>query len=177
MRFKSRPKHSLAFWLILAVVVIVWVWNWPARQPIHDTIDHLKGLGYACAPQPETESVYFCADKDGRDPAGPKTKTSLWLYSPYKVAEAEKLMDDYCQHPHTTRLIEQEFIPTAWEIDRQAVIMPHELYGREDIIDQYPQRKAWLDSNFRQIPEFSMSIDLDTRCLWYTNEPAGGSLV
>ena len=177
MRFRPKKRRQLAFWLLLAGIITVWVLAWPARQPIHDTIDHLGSLGYQCAKQPQRKLVYVCTDKAGGDPTDPQIKTSLWLYSPYEVAEAEELMDSYCQDPKTIALWEAELNPTAWEIDRQAIVMPHELYGRKDLVSQYSARRTWLDSALRQIPTFSMVVDLDTRCRWYTQEPAGGSLI
>lgn len=178
MRSRARrQRHRLGFWLLVAVVVGVWVWRWPARQPIADTIDHLGALGYRCDHQPQTESIYLCVDGAGGDPSDPATKTSLWLYSPYETGETEVLADAYCQDPNLKALIEAGLRPTAWEFDRRAVVWPDELYGQEAVRDQYAARRAWLDANLESIPTFSLAIDLDTRCIWYTVEPTGGSWI
>lgn len=177
MRSKARrQRRRPAFWLLLAIVVGLWVWRWPARQPIADTIDHLKDLGYRCLAQDQTESVYLCTDANGGNPTSPLTKTTLWLYSPYETGETEVLMDNYCQDSSTQALIEAQLRPVAWEFDRQAIVLPHQLYGIEPVRDQYLSRKAWLADNLGRIPTFSLEIDLDTRCIWYTTEPSGGSL-
>ena len=175
MRFRPKQRRRLAFWLLVVAIITVWVLAWPTRQPIHDTLDHLGSLGYQCAKQPERKSIYVCTDKAGGDPTDPKTKTTLWLYSPYEVAEAEQLMDNHC--PKFEPLWQTGLSPQIWEIDRQVIVMPHELYSQADMLDQYPARQARLDLALRQIPTFSMAIDLDTRCQWYTQEPGGGSLI
>ena len=179
MRFKSRRQpRRLGFWLLLLVGAVILLWLRPARQPINDVIDHLKSLGYRCEHQAQTESVYLCSDQNGGDLKDPQTKTSLWLNSPYKVAEDEVLMGNYCRDENLWELVESGQIPTAWEVDRQIVILPTEFYNQPKMWDQYPARQAWLDANLQVIPTFSLRIDLDTRCkTWYLPGPSGGSLV
>ena len=170
-----RPRRRLAFWLVIASLIAIWVWRWPARQPVDDTIDQLGELGYRCDRQPDSEMVYFCSDPNADDPTDPKTKTSLWLYSPYRVVEAEVLMDAYC--PRLEPLWRAGLNPTGWEVDQQLLIIPHELYARADLIDQFPPRQTQLEADLGRLDQLGQVIDLDTRCNWYLEEPAGGSLV
>lgn len=175
MARRRRPQRRLAFWLVIAGLAFGWALLWPARRPTNDTVDRLATLGYRCDKLPERESIYFCLDRSGQDQTDPETKTSLWLYSPYRVAEAEALMDDYCQRINL--LWQAGFNPTGWEVDRQLLIMPHELYARPDLAGQFPARQAQLEADLGQLERLSQMVDLQTRCAWYTEEPQGGSLI
>ena len=172
-RFQRRRK--LAFWVLVVVVVAIWVLLWPARDPEQETIDQLQLLGYQCDKQPDRVSIYVCTDADAGQPTDPATKTSLWLYSPYQTEEAEKLMDEYC--PQLEGLWQADLSPTAWTIDSRLLIMPHGLYSRSDLIDQYRTRQAQLAADLSQISNLGQEVELETRCAWYQNEPAGGSLI
>lgn len=172
---RRRRRREPAFWLVIAALVAGFVLLWPARRAVPDTIGQLTLLGYRCDRLPESESIYFCADASGRNQTDPEAKTSLWLYSPYQVLEAEALMDDYC--PQVEPLWQAGLDPTGWEVDRQLLIMPHELYARADLAGQFPDRQARLEADLAQVDRLGQAIELQTRCIWYTKEPAGGSLI
>ena len=172
---RRRPSRRPVLGLILLAGLIIWVLAWPARQPVEDTLDQLADIGYQCDRIPDRETVYICTDAAGGDPTDPRTKTTIWLYSPYRLDEAEALMDNYCPHwklPEQTALI-----PTAWEVDQRLLIMPHELYSRADLIDHYPARQVQLAADLSQLDHLGPAIDLDTRCQSYQLEPIGGSLI